>query len=1064
MPKNNKPRGNTMTFLEKIIGSFIAGRDIIINNFPIGQEGRKSQELRERNFLLDKVDELIIGAIKSALYHGKRIQLGWSENSAPITVVPFDNVPERMPPGASSFEAFDRSHQSLLILGGPGSGKTTTLLDIAKSAVDHAKNYVTLPIPAIFNLSSWNGSNLEKWLIHELTTQYSISRNIARQWVVDNNLILFLDGLDELRPEYRSDCVEAINALRQKIVFPMAICSRTQEYRDLHVTLRLDREMVLLAPEPEQIDNFLRDERLAGLRIALQTSTPPEALSPLNLNIMAQVYEGLPADKVEEDLRSADNRETRLFRGYLDKMFRQHRSTDFERSQTVHWLSWLAIKRVEPMEQLQPAYLEKGAERWSYNFLSSLAGLFILTICNSLSQDDLNLSMRGSILVFLVQGTLLGWISHLRLGQGANRKTPTWYWSRTFLYCLSMCIATFLTSALVISDPFKNELLPKLIGQSVLAGLAFAFVFRWQRSPDADIQLAETIGWSRTRMAKGFLLGALLGSLSGILACYAFKGVAWSFISVASVVLALAVPFGIFGALGAGVYNKKREENRPPIKAVLSSLLHAVQWGLAPGGLIGLLFWALLALDMDLHHSFVAGLAQAFELWVGIGAFFFLSGGGFDVIKHFLLRFILYRNNHIPWKYFLFLHYASHLTFIRQDGNRYMFTVPFFQEQLADWNQGRTKSTQHASQDLTFLQALRRVSSFRINPPSGAISLQWIPTLLLLLSAIAIANTPSILHTRRAWRWYNTAQENFGQKHWNEAIKLYRRSLSNDPNFQLSWFGLERTYFARGIESGSLEDFQSAVESLERGHISEKLFSEAYAARGLALARRGDLKQGLRDLNKAVSLNTTNPLNRQWRGLVYHRQSMAYKKSGLERLMNESIRQAAIDYDRALELSSYDPQTDPRSKMWWFGFFKLSSDPTNCSLRPEGFTQKIEALSSDPSSLKVLGHLYAGRGTAYADSGDFNKALQDLNEAIRLDPNKPLYWQWRGLIYHRRAFQLKASKSAEEPLAKAKNSLRRAIDDYVEAVKIGVDPSEEAFNPHADRSAFCKQTSPLSAP
>jgi predicted NACHT family NTPase len=50
---------------------------------------------------------------------------------------------------------FDRLGGGLLILGAPGSGKTTALLELARHLLDKAEADEHQPIPVVFNLVSW---------------------------------------------------------------------------------------------------------------------------------------------------------------------------------------------------------------------------------------------------------------------------------------------------------------------------------------------------------------------------------------------------------------------------------------------------------------------------------------------------------------------------------------------------------------------------------------------------------------------------------------------------------------------------------------------------------------------------------------------------------------------------------------------------------------------------------------------------------------------------------------------------------------------------------------------
>jgi predicted NACHT family NTPase len=49
---------------------------------------------------------------------------------------------------------------ALLILGAPGSGKTTTLLELARSLIAASEAHADEPVPVVLNLSSWANKQL----------------------------------------------------------------------------------------------------------------------------------------------------------------------------------------------------------------------------------------------------------------------------------------------------------------------------------------------------------------------------------------------------------------------------------------------------------------------------------------------------------------------------------------------------------------------------------------------------------------------------------------------------------------------------------------------------------------------------------------------------------------------------------------------------------------------------------------------------------------------------------------------------------------------------------------
>ena len=102
-----------------------------------------------------------------------------------------------VPLGKGIFDVFADVEYSLLILGQPGSGKTTTLLTLVRELIKRAQEDDTEPIPVVFHLSSWAaaGQPLQLWLEDELSGKYRIARRVGRDLLEHHRLLLLLDGL-----------------------------------------------------------------------------------------------------------------------------------------------------------------------------------------------------------------------------------------------------------------------------------------------------------------------------------------------------------------------------------------------------------------------------------------------------------------------------------------------------------------------------------------------------------------------------------------------------------------------------------------------------------------------------------------------------------------------------------------------------------------------------------------------------------------------------------------------------------------------------------------------------
>jgi hypothetical protein len=88
-----------------------------------------------------------------------------------------------------------------------------------------------------------------------------------------------------------------------------------------------------------------------------------------------------------------------------------------------------------------------------------------------------------------------------------------------------------------------------------------------------------------------------------------------------------------------------------------------------------------------LSHGWVGrlggGLFDGLFFGLIFGLFFGLNKGGSAYLKHYVLRFLLWRNGCAPWKYVRFLDYAAERVFLRKVGGGYIFTHRLLMEYFA---------------------------------------------------------------------------------------------------------------------------------------------------------------------------------------------------------------------------------------------------------------------------------------------------------------------------------------------------------------------------------------------
>jgi energy-coupling factor transporter ATP-binding protein EcfA2 len=342
MQPDKKPSSsekNNVSISGDVNGVVIVGNENTVNQtiiqkfFNIFKSDSETLEHRNRRILLGHVENAWIKGVLDASLHGAALlDLGIKQDPEAVTKYPWaikkESTDETLPAGTSMLEIFDSigMGRSLLILGAPGSGKTTMLLELARGLIERAKEDITQPLPMVFNLASWTEKlTLADWLAQELNNLYSVPRKTAPYWVKGNKLLLLLDGLDEVRQESRAKCVEAINAFRKEHgLTSLAVCSRSQDYADINAKLSFEGAIEVQTLTQKQITEFFNrfGKEMAGIKQVLKKDSALREMAetPLFLSIMIMAYQ----DKRDVDILTSENESAQrkhLFDTYIERMF-----------------------------------------------------------------------------------------------------------------------------------------------------------------------------------------------------------------------------------------------------------------------------------------------------------------------------------------------------------------------------------------------------------------------------------------------------------------------------------------------------------------------------------------------------------------------------------------------------------------------------------------------------------------------------------------------------------------------------------------------------------------------
>lgn len=208
------------------------------------------------------------------------------------------------------------------------------------------------------------------------------------------------------------------------------------------------------------------------------------------------------------------------------------------------------------------------------------------------------------------------------------------------LFLLSVLLMWGLPNLLTLGVYFVIVYSKLFVLFSVALPLAFSFqliyLFRHLSSNQGEwhIELGERLAWSWKRSFKGWMWAPVAAMVNADL-------------------LATRISTALFVGLAAVIVNGLTIQSQPehirtrPNQGIYDSGLRALWSGLLYFLVISLVTWFLGGRIADLFAGLAVGLAIG---WL-IGTFY----GGFSYVRHYILRFVLWRQGVIPWHFVRFL-------------------------------------------------------------------------------------------------------------------------------------------------------------------------------------------------------------------------------------------------------------------------------------------------------------------------------------------------------------------------------------------------------------------------
>jgi len=652
---------------------------------PFCEESSKASFLRTRRMLLKEVNDFWIeGVLRDAeataplldltlLTKPRAVENNWSDTVA----LPSPSRGESpIEAGVPMGQIFDEANEKLFILGEPGAGKSIWMIRLTQELIQRAHDDVHKPIPVILNLSSWSERQapLKAWVMDEMQLKYSFPTEICQPWLENNQIMLLLDGLDEVRDDQLDKCILAINEFVDNHLPSIAVACRTQENIMQSQKLKLHSAVEIQPPTQEQIEQYARDAGLEEGAINILQQHEEFVRTPLGLNLSTNLLQRTPSadpTKFEQDIMTL----------YVDNVLRRKGDDgEFTTGQSYDWLAWLASCMGQHnfsqfwLEQLQPSWLKTSRHRLLYNFCVMLIFSFILialslisnSIANSLRiNPDTSNGLEASIMIC----TLIlasSWLVYLL----------TFWFSRTvsaLLACVLFTIGLF-----ALQDGFGTNSAGTLIAgplfalPGVIAGVLLA-----NRS---EIQVKERTQWVWQRAMIGLAIGLIAGITIGAINYFVGGQDDLAHLTIYSAGAAYLIGITAMYTIGFQKHAPIDEGYRPN-RGVFLSARHAIrtfviiELTLVIGGLVLGAFYS---------QERIFDMLASLGLFLLVGTPFALIAslyvGGATVIQHLALRLILSRLYGLPLNIAKFLDFAAERTLLHKIGGGYMFIHSAMQE------------------------------------------------------------------------------------------------------------------------------------------------------------------------------------------------------------------------------------------------------------------------------------------------------------------------------------------------------------------------------------------------
>ena len=514
----------------------------------------------------------------------------------------------------------------LLILGKSGSGKTVIILKLALDLINEHKPNDKKLIPIILGLTTWEpNQTIEEWLTKQLKFGYNLDESITLKWLKNENTdnkLLLL--LDGLNEleDNLEKCIDAIKNFRKK-------------YKKTHLIICCRARNYENSKNKLKVNtiylNHLHKDEIKALFYSVGCEDfyfKQKDILRENLNLP------LHFKIIEETFLNPDNKSIKLLDDYslledfIIHKLNSQKNSSYTSIQTQTFLNWLAKKltaqnkREFLIEKIQPSLLENIHQNWLYRISFGVSAGIIFGAISGMIFSLFGSSQESIVTSQVTTGFVSGLVSVLIYGDVDEIRL----------------FEAFQISWGKLGEIWKNPI--ELLFNELITAAFVVSIYEYVK------------GYSPTPTATTPIL----------------------------IISMLTVPII---ALVTGIKNHDIENRKIPNQGILYSAYDAIFINFITT-VFFIFIYILIAFYVPGSNKFEPPKAIIFGL--SFGLFFGFIFGGFALIQHFILRFILWCNGSIPWNYSQFLSNATKQGFMLQVGGRYRFIHDLVREHFANRN------------------------------------------------------------------------------------------------------------------------------------------------------------------------------------------------------------------------------------------------------------------------------------------------------------------------------------------------------------------------------------------